>query len=149
MNPEMVDTRIRQALVKMHVYDRGNNSISYMHIKDILQLIFQNEPIDEKEMMHMMRVSIGIDKRYISDIYKGLLAWKVIFRSEGMIYADKPDEIETHDEVVVQATAKNNKCEFEHDKKCEIDSMIKTLGQCDTCIKSGKQQILYAKKGIL
>jgi len=87
---EQLERWLKQALVKMHVYERDHNRIAYIHTKEILQLIFENAPIDEKDLKSMLRISASIDKRYITQYLDGFRVWGVIFRENGVIYVDNP-----------------------------------------------------------
>ena len=137
MDFEKVDEALRLAFIKMHVYERNNNQISYQHIKEMLQLIYETEPINEKDMLAMLRVSIGIDKRYIRDIYNSFLAWKVIYRESGMIYADKPQKTIKEKEILTitkeeylpcASRTENNMC-----FKPGQNSVTATIKRCNIC----------------
>jgi len=137
MDFEKVDEALRLAFIKMHVYERNNNQISYQHIKEMLQLIYETEPINEKDMLAMLRVSIGIDKRYIRDIYNSFLAWKVIFRESGMIYADKPQKtlkekesitISKEEYLPCSSRTENNMC-----ARPGHSSFAVSVNRCNTC----------------
>lgn len=131
-----IDEKIRVALIKMHVYEREHNRVSYMHTKEILQLIYENTPVDEKDLKSMLRVSLGIDKRYVSQYLDGFRVWGVIFRENGMIYSEKPIP-EQKAEVEVIAEIDTVKCKYLRAKAtiCGKTREAITEELCENCEK--------------
>lgn len=128
MNKLEVDQRLKHALIKMHVYERDHNKVAFIHTKEILQLIYENAPIDEKDLKSMLRISASIDKRYITQYLDGFRIWGVIFRENGIIYADKPIQEEINysvnkdNEVIKTKVKKCPKNELRvMDETCTID----------------------------
>lgn len=126
-----IDKQVKAALIRMHVYERDHNRVSYTHTKEILQMIFELSPVDEKDLKSMLRISSGIDKRYINQYLDGFRIWGVIFREDGMIYTEKPKIIEA--EVinrVHQDKPRIKVCPRNQDKAMDENC---TIEKCKTC----------------
>ena len=129
---EDIDNKIKQALIKMHVYERSFNQVSFVHTKEILQMIFELAPIDEKELISMLKISIGVDKRYIRDYLDGFRFWGVIFRYEGRIYSEKQAvlEIQENKITVIESKEKIKICPKNSNKQMDKSC---TIELCKTC----------------
>lgn len=144
MNRDEVDSRLKAALVKMHVYERDHNRVAFIHTKEILQLIYEHAPIDEKDLKSMLRISASVDKRYITQYLDGFRVWGVIFRENGIIYADKPDTTiqerkeEIRQEEIIEASTPKQKCKYDLPKHgtCEYRGIIKSKKTCEDCKKA-------------
>ena len=85
-----VNTRLKAALVKMHVYERPHNRVSYIHTKEGYEMILQNAPCDEKELKLKLKLSLGISMRYVEEYLAGFKAYELIHRVDGIVYVDAP-----------------------------------------------------------
>jgi len=137
MNQEELDSRIKAALVKMHVYERPHNRISYIHTKEILQLLFECAPVDEKDFKGMLKISIGISSRYIEEYLNGLRLWGIIWREEGTIYIEKPNitSKEIKEEIRQKEIIKNSELKIKMCIKNSFKAMTSecTIEKCKVC----------------
>lgn len=127
-----LDLQIKAALIKMHVYERDHNRVSYTHTKEMLQMIFELAPVDEKDLKSMLRISSGIDKRYINQYLDGFRIWGVIFREDGMIYTEKPKMIDVE---VVNTTCRDKPrikvCPKNENKAMDGECTIEKCKNCN------------------
>jgi len=117
MNQQEVEVRLKAALVKMHVYERPHNRISYAHTKEGLEKIYQDAPCDEKELKLRLKLSLGISMRYVEEYLAGFRAYGLIYRVDGMVYVDAPPQIPTpppplSDVVVPSLTQPASSCDY-------------------------------------
>jgi len=138
MNEEEIDSRVKSALVKMHVYERPHNKISYIHTKEILQFVYGCAPVDEKEFKSMLKISIGISSRYIEEYLTGLRVWGIIWREEGIIYTEKPNIVSKEikeeirqAEIIENSKPKVKKCPKNPDKVMTLECTIEKCKGCE------------------
>lgn len=130
-----LDEKIKDALIKMHVYERDHNKISYVHTKELLQLFFEVAPVDEKEFIKMMRVSSGMSTRYVREYLDGFRLWKIIFRENGMLYSEKTETEQTTITAEIYPEKKIKKCIKNQNK---IMDETCTIEKCKSCGGAGE-----------
>jgi hypothetical protein len=94
-----VERRLKAALVKMHVYERPHNRISFAHTKEGFEKILQDAPCDEKELKLRLKMSLGISMRYVEEYLAGFKAYGLIHRVDGVVYVDAPPKEDIKEQI--------------------------------------------------